>query len=77
MDAGYINFYGERVSLMVADSDAELHAMARELGLQRAVFPAGRSHVYYIPGEARDKTLSLGAVLVEREVVLSKLRRKQ
>ena len=60
---------------MAADSDKELHAMAVKIGLKRAVFGSGRSHVYYIDSEARAKALTLGAILVERSAILKRLRR--
>jgi hypothetical protein len=59
---------------MVADTDEELHEMAAKLGLQKAIFSVGRSHVYYVDSEARDKAMMLGAKLVDRRVILEKLR---
>ena len=55
---------------MAADSDEELHEMAHRLGLRKQIFSVGRSHVYYIPDDLRDRALYLGAVLVERKVIL-------
>lgn len=73
VDEGYINFYRECVSLMAADTEQELHTMARTLGLPRVVFPAGHAHVYYISSAHRDAVLALGAQLVDRRFILSRL----
>lgn len=71
---GYRDFHGITMSLMIADSDKELHAMAYWLGLPRAIFSVGRSHYYSITREQRDKAVMRGALLVDRKVILDKLR---
>lgn len=74
VDEGYINFHRESMSLLVADTDEELHEMAGWLGLQKAIFSVGRAHYYSINSELRDKALMRGAILVDRKVILDKLR---
>jgi Protein of unknown function (DUF4031) len=73
VDEGYINFYRVRISLMAADTDEELHEMAKKLGLRKQIFSEGRSHVYYIPEDLRDRAMWLGAELVDRNVILGML----
>ena len=74
VDEGYRDFYGVRMCLMAADSDAELHEMAAKLGLQKQIFSIGRSHVYYIPEPLKDRAIGLGALEVDRALVLTKVR---
>ena len=74
VDEGYRDFYGVRMCLIAADTDEELHDMAKKLGLARQIFFVGRSHVYNVPEAVKDLAIELGAVQVDRKLVLTKLR---
>ena len=57
---------------MLADTEAELHAMARKLGLRRAWFQdKGSTPHYDVCLSKRQEAIALGAVAVDRcELVL-------
>lgn len=57
---------------LVADSIEELHAFARQLGLQRNWFQHAASYPHYdVTVEVRQKALSVGAMKGDRMIIIS------
>jgi len=76
VDQGSINFFGARVCWMMADTEAELHAMAARLRIKRHVFAAGRTRYYEIPAPAAMRAIRLGADPRSRRELLAIVRRQ-
>lgn len=65
---------------MVADSPAELHAMAEAIGMRREWFqdPPGKDHPHYdVSLTRRARAIALGAVVVDRREFVMVLRRNR
>lgn len=54
-------FHGRRMSHMIADSEAELHAMAARIGMKREWYQGDH---YDVPLSRRDLAIAAGAVAV-------------
>ncbi len=54
-------FHGMQMSHMIADSDAELHAMAQRIGMRRGSYQGDH---YDVPLDRRGLALTLGAVAI-------------
>ena len=67
-------FRGMHMSHMVADTDAELHAMAARIGMQREWYQGDH---YAVPLTRRDQALAQGAVAVTYRQCGAMRRRRQ
>ena len=76
VDDGSIDFHGVRVCWMMADTEDELHAMAARLHVKHKVFANDRTRYYEITERDASRAMMLGAVLVERTVLLDIVRRQ-
>lgn len=77
VDNQRLPFRGMLMSHMVADTEAELHAMAGHLGLRRTWFqnkPRGTPH-YDVSVNMRERALQAGAIPVDREGLVGVIRR--
>lgn len=74
--AGYVGRQRMRARWghMIADSLAELHAMAARIGLRRAWFQAGKNPHYDLVPTKRTLAIRLGAVACERRMFVERLR---
>lgn len=81
VDQARISYRGMKMSHMVADTEAELHAMADKLGIRREWFHLSNKGVphYNICEANRLRAVSLGAKLVARKelVTLTRGQRRQ
>lgn len=77
VDNQRLPFRGMLMSHLVADTEAELHAMAGHLGLRRNWFqnkPRGTPH-YDVSQSVRERALQSGAVPVDRAGLVQVIRR--
>ena len=77
VDNQRLPFRGMLMSHLVADTEAELHAMAGHLGLRRTWFqnkPRGTPH-YDVSQSVRERALQAGAVPVDRAGLVQVIRR--
>ena len=65
---------GRRWSHMFADDEAELHDMARRIGLQRGWYPDSKIPHYDITPSKRERALAAGAVSITTKEYLRSLR---
>lgn len=78
VDAPLFPFAGRRWCHLMADDEAELHRFAARLGLTRFSYqgpPKTRAPHYDLTGTERSRALSMGAVAVSREGIVSVFRR--
>ena len=75
VDEGSIDFYGVRMSFMIADTEEELHAAAEQLGLTRHIFARERTRYYDVAFDVVLPLVAEGAVLLlERKALLERVR---
>jgi len=75
VDESFWTFRGKLYCHMTANSMAELHAFADQIGLKRAWFHGGRVPHYDLAPEFRARALAAGAVFV-RAIDQAKARRR-
>jgi hypothetical protein len=74
VDSYQASYRGMKMSHMIADTAAELHAMADAIGVQRRWFQATASFPHYDVCETkRQLALAKGAVEVSREDFVAKM----
>ncbi len=66
---------GQRWAHLMADTLAELHAMAQQLGIPRRAFQNKTSGAHYdVPSELRERAIALGAVAISRHLDRAQVR---
>lgn len=73
VDDELIPWRGKLWCHLVADTLPELHAFARRLGLRTAWFQAKSAYPHYdVTVSVRDRALTMGATLGDRETIISR-----
>ncbi|MBK0110961.1 MULTISPECIES: DUF4031 domain-containing protein [unclassified Delftia] len=72
VDDELIPWRGKLWCHLVADNLPELHAFARQLGLRQAWFQASAAYPHYdVTVRVRDRALSMGASMGDRQTIIA------